>query len=407
MNHNPIALGPDAGQQPPPLDAPPPPPVEYPPDPHGDTSRRHTYLGSVAYAVGSFPLAHRHFCQALHHLLHPDRKQIFAPQSALGMRGDIRINTTYLNELLNCPLLDPERYAQETIQAHQAAVDDGRRRVRMGHHRYGALAQAGEEQQGQNAGEITSEVDFPWGEIYVNMERTRLQQQRRESSASSYSDNINFDQNIICDDESNIDIDMKEGEQDDFDYTEESRNSFLSNRLHVLPVAGGMTIPTLSSQHHRNLLEQIERFDDLSDPILEDAPHFLDCRGDVSSLDCTTLVTSTVTVPSCRPRRVDDADVLLLGIILFDLGLCHLSVGRYEEALELVQMAHSYLLPKEGDRCFEDLVLMMEDDMAVIRDFIRLRSKQENESHQEKKMKELLWKLIALSSSSSMSMFSA
>ena len=293
MNNNPIPLEAGVGQQPvaQAQQQQQPSPVEYPPDPHGDTSRRHTYLGSVAYAVGSFPLAHRHFCQALHHLLHPDRKQIFAPQSALGMRGDIRINTTYLNELLNCPLLDPERYAQETIQAHQAAVDYGRRRVRMGHHRYGNLAQeAGEEQQGQNAGEITSGVDFPWGEIYVNMERTRRQQERRESSASSASDSINFDQSIMCDDEPDIDIEMQDAEQgDNNDHTEESRNAFLSNRLHVLPVAGGgPTIPTLSQQH-RSLIEEIERFDDLSDPILEDAPHFLDCLGDVSSLDCTTV----------------------------------------------------------------------------------------------------------------------
>ena len=399
----------EAQAQMPPLAQPPP---TYPFDPHGDESRRLTYLGSVAYAVGSFPLAHHHFCQALHHLLHPDRREIFAPERQLGMRGDIRINTTYLQELLHsCPLLDPEKYAADRMEAHKAALDEGRRRVRMGHHRYDAILSfedADGEDDNQDDARVTSppQAPYPWNEIYTNMERKRRrQQERRASSSSASSDSNQNDDMMLSGDDVDVEMEDEEGQDDDCDNydtddnDEDDDDDYASS--HAL-AAAGLNIHARSLRH-RNLLDQIENFDELVDPILEDAPHFIDTDGDVSSLDTITFTTSTVTVPSCRPRRVDDADVLLLGVILFDLGLCHLSVCQYNQALELVQMAHAYLQPKENDRCFEDLVLMMEDDMAVIRDFIRLRSRQADEELQDRQLRELLVQLLALSSKQSQS----
>lgn len=392
------------------------PPPAYPTDPHGDESRRLTYLGSVAYAVGSFPLAHHHFCQALHHLLHPNRRQIFAPERQLGMRGDICINKTYLKELVHsCPLLDPERYAPDKMRAHQTAIDWGRQRVRMGYPRYGAIsAEAGDAyNDGGGAGgdadfHLTSppKAPYPWNEIYTNMETKRRQHQERRASSLSLSSSSPSDLNHkddiahTCNDvDSDIEMEDAEGQVDDDHYADQEEDKEDDAFNHIL-AAAGLNIPTLSLEHHHRL-DQIGEFDELVDPILEDAPHFIDAQGDVSSLDPTTFQTSTVTLPSCRPRRVDDADVLILGMILFDLGLCHFSICQYGQALELIQMAHSYLQPKESDRCFEDLVLMLEDDMAVIRDFIRLRSKQRDHDFQEKKIRELLVQLLALSSSTS------
>ena len=209
---------------------------------------------------------------------------------------------------------------------------------------------------------------------------------------------------MLLDNDSDVEMEDEEGQGNDDNYDtdhndEDDDDGYTPS--HAL-AAAGLNIHTRSLQH-RNLLDQIESFDELVDPILEDAPHFIDADGDVSSLDTITFTTSTVTVPSCRPRRVDDADVLLLGIILFDLGLCHLSVCQYDQALELVQMAHAYLQPKENDRCFEDLVLMMEDDMAVIRDFIRLRSRQTDEDLQDRQLRELLVHFLALLSKQSQS----
>ena len=394
----------EAQAQMPPLAQPPP---TYPFDPHGDESRRLTYLGSVAYAVGSFPLAHFHFCQALNHLLHPDRRQIFAPERQLGMRGDIRINNTYLQELLqSCPLLDPERYAPDRMEAHKAALDEGRQRVRMGHHRYDNISSTGSGEGNEDAQLISPpQAPYPWNEIYTNMERKRRrQQERRASSSSASSDSKQRDNMVLSGDDSDVEMEDEEGQGNDDNYDtdhndEDDDDDYTSS--HAL-AAAGLNIHARSLRH-RNLLDQIENFDELVDPILEDAPHFIDTDGDVSSLDTITFKTSTVTVPSCRPRRVDDADVLLLGVILFDLGLCHLSVCQYDQALELVQMAHAYLQPKENDRCFEDLVLMMEDDIAVIRDFIRLRSRQTDEDLQDRQLRELLVQLLALSSMQSQS----
>ena len=309
----------EAQAQMPPLAQPPP---TFPSDPHGDESRRLTYLGSVAYCVGSFPLAHYHFCQALHHLLHPDRRQIFAPERQLGMRGDIRINTTYLQELLkSCPLLDPERYAPDKMQAHLAALDEGRQRVRMGHHRYDAITFTGNGEGNEDA-ELTSQpqAPYPWNEKYTNMERKRRRQRERRASSSLSSD-LNQEDGMMhnCED---LDVEMEDvagqdndGDDNNPDHIDDKEEEEEEASNHVL-AAAGLNIPTL----HRNLLDQIENFDELIDPILEDAPHFVDGHGDVSSLDTITFTTSTVTVPSGCPRRVDDTDVLLLGIILFDLG---------------------------------------------------------------------------------------
>ena len=112
------------------------------------------------------------------------------------------------------------------------------------------------------------------------------------------------DLDVEMEDVAGQDNDGDDNNPDHIDDKEEEEEA--SN--HVL-AAAGLNIPTLSLQH-RNLLDQIENFDELIDPILEDAPHFVDGHGDVSSLDTITFTTSTVTVPSGRPRRVDDTDVL-------------------------------------------------------------------------------------------------